>query len=685
MRQSALLELSSGLLLGALGVRIASGAVPAEAPRPAASSGAPERSVTIGQTLRDTEPPPTLGEAFDRDSSLNPAANAVASYTLRARLDEKEHGISGEGTVEWANASSRPAEELYVHLYLNAFKNNRSVFLRSPFSGNRSGRGAEHWGTIDVQKLTIREMGGTNVWPENPRSEDDPDDQTDIRVPLPRAVLPGEKITLDVVWTSRLPGIVERTGYVKDFHMVAQWFPKIARREPDGTWAHFPFNAESEFYADYGNYDVTIDVAQGMVVGATGSLVDEHDAAGRHVSHYRASSVHDFAFTAWQSFRAREEMMGDVRVRVLYPPGNDRNAERTLAAVRHGLSRYGALFGRYPYPTLTVVHPPEFAPQASGMEYPTLITTGFPWCTGYLSTFVERVTLHELGHQWFYGLIGTDEHSFPFLDEGLTTFAESSAMRALYGEGNGLAAAGLRIDGNAYFRALAAEAGHDDIVARPAASFSTFREIGALVYARTGTILETLGRVYGRPALDRALGRYARRYRFEHPSPKHLVAAVREVMGDDAAATLHAALFDGGWVDFIAKDLRTTPVSPKAGLFDQGTRRETLEAPREATGRPWASRVVVYRHGTLRLPVDVELHFEDGTSTRKHWDGYDRWRSFEVEGPSRLVSAVVDPDLKVLLDDDLANNAVTRRPATPLRTVERALYFTELLLGAIGP
>lgn len=684
MRGSALIELSLGLLLGALGVRMESGAVPKDAPRQVASATA-EHPAAIGQTLRDTEPPPALGEAFDNDSSLSPSASPVASYTLRARLDDGEHSVSGEGTIEWSNVSSRPAEELYVHLYLNAFKNNRSVFLRSPFSGNRSGRSAEHWGSIDVQKLTVREMGGTNVWPENPRSEDDAEDQTDIRVPLPRAVLPGEKITLDVAWTSRLPGIVERTGYVKDFHMVAQWFPKIARREPDGTWAHFPFNAESEFYSDYGNYDVTVDTPRALVVGATGSLVEEHDGAGRKVSRYRASSVHDFAFTAWRSFRTLEETMGDVRVRLLYPPGNDHNAERTLAAVRHGLAHFGTLFGRYPYPTLTVVHPPEFAPQASGMEYPTLITTGFPWYTGYVSTFVERVTVHELGHQWFYGLVGTDEHSWPFLDEGLTTFAESSAMRSLYGNGNGLAVSGLRVEGDAYFRALAAEAGHDDIVARPAASFSTFHELGALVYARTSTILETLGRVYGRPQVQRALGRYARRYRFAHPGPKHLIAAVREVMGDDAAATLHAALFEGGWVDFIAKDLRNTPVSPKAGMFDQGTKRETLEVPREAKGRPWASRVVVYRHGTLRLPVDVELEFEDGTRTRKRWDGYDKWRSFEVEGPSRVVSAVVDPDLKILLDDDLANNAVTRAPAVPFRTIERALYCTELLLGAMGP
>ena len=94
---------------------------------------------------------------------------------------------------------------------------------------------------------------------------------------------------------------------------------------------------------------------------------------------------------------------------------------------------------------LTVVHPPVFAPGASGMEYPTLITTGFPWYAGHVSTLVERVTLHELGHQWFYGLVATDEHASPFLDEGLTTYAEWKAMEALFGDGSAISLPGLAV------------------------------------------------------------------------------------------------------------------------------------------------------------------------------------------------------------------------------------------------
>jgi hypothetical protein len=320
------------------------------------------------------------------------------------------------------------------------------------------------------------------------------------------------------------------------------------------------------------------------------------------------------------------------------------------------------------------------------MEYPTFITTGAPWYTYLGSTFVERVTLHELGHQWFYGLVATDEHSWPFLDEGLTTYAEESSMHALYGDGDGARLPGLSISGDAYLRSSAIEAGHDDIVALPAADFVSFREIGALVYARTGIVLETLARVYGKAALERALGRYARRYRFEHPGPKHLLSVIREVMGDDAESFARGALLEGGTVDFVAKDLRSLPVRPKAGVFD-GPRGRVEEPAPEHGGTPskWASRVLVFRHGSLRVPVDVALSFEVGTREMRRWDGRGRRQTFDIESRSPLVAVQVDPELRVLVDDNLVIDAVRRDRPGAARIVERATYAEELLLGVLGP
>src|SRR5690606_9692244 len=122
---------------------------------------------------------------------------------------------------------------------------------------------------------------------EMKHSPGDPKDETDIRVDLPDEVAAGSTLTLEIEWESQLPQIVERTGYLSDYHFVAQWFPKLARLERDGTWRHFTFHAQSEFYADYGDYDVTLDVPERFIVGASGETIERRVEGGRLIQRQR--------------------------------------------------------------------------------------------------------------------------------------------------------------------------------------------------------------------------------------------------------------------------------------------------------------------------------------------------------------------------------------------------------------
>ncbi len=370
-------------------------------------------------------------------------------------------------------------------------------------------------------------------------------------------------------------------------------------------------------------------------------------------------------------------------MRLLYPPGHERNADVELDALAFALPRMNRRFGRYPHPTLTVVHPPRSAQNAGGMEYPTLITTGGAWYAAYSGVrSVESVTIHELVHQWFQGLVGTNEHAWPFLDEGLTSFVESRLLEEAYGPASVVQLLGLEVSERSVHRAAAAEYGHDDVVARPAAAFSGFRSLAALVYSRTATILDTLGGVYGHAALERALGRYARRYRFGHPGPRHLIGAIRELLGEEAAENLELALFERGSVDYTASGILSSRVREPTGVFDRESGRETLE-PAEG-GTSYLSRVLIHRHGRLRFPVEVELVFEDGSRVRQRWDGRGNWTAITHTGPSRLVSAVVDPDRRISLDDNLLNNA-TRLNTASGRVRERATFVAQALLTGVLP
>ncbi|WP_437915978.1 M1 family metallopeptidase [Sorangium sp. So ce302] len=669
----AALGLLLALLAGRMGASLLSTVQPIEPDAPAQRSPAAPSDASAAPALAAPAPAPPPG------AELAAHADPIASYTLRASLDPAQHTMHGEGTLVWRNASREPQRELFVHLYLNAFKDPRTVFLRSSINGFRGSEILYDYGHIQVARFAVREMEGADVWPRGkPTTPGDPDDATDIRVELPRAVAPGEAITIDLAWDADLPSLALRTGHHGSFHMVGQWFPKIARLEPDGRWAHFPYHRLSEFYADFGAYDVTVDVPERFVVGATGRLVEERRADGRAIRRFVQEDVHDFAFAAWDRFRELRATTGDgVAIRCLFPEGSEREAALEIDLVRFGLERFGAAFGRYPYGTLTIVHPPEGAEEAGGMEYPTLITTGGSWLWPAVGVrLVEAVTVHELAHQWFYGLVATNEHRYPFLDEGLTTYAEADALRARYGDGSWARLLGLEIDLRAQYRADALTSGHNGAVAQPAAGFVDGKDYLGLVYGRPAVLLATLAGVYGEDLVRQAVGRYARENRFRHPGPEALLDAVRREVGDEAAEALRAGLFERAWVDYTVEAFDAWPAD--------GAAPAPGEAGIEAAG--YRGRAVVRRRGSLVLPVDVALHGEDGSVQRARWDARESTAAIPYAGASPLAAVVIDPDHRVLLDEDLANNARRSRPDLLAPGVlSRASFAVGLALTLLGP
>ena len=635
------------------------------------------------QTPQGTDP----GAAYDDDASLPAHAEDVADYTLTATLDPVAHTVHGEGTIHWRNTSSAPVKELWLHLYLNAFKNEGSVFLREPVGRSRGTAPATDWGYIDVRKLTLRQgpnEGPAELWPTAELHRPGDDDETDVRVPLPREIVPEESIDLDMVWDDKLPAVVERTGYAGTFHMVAQWFPKLARLEPSGTWAHFPFHHLAEFYADFGTYDVTLKVPGGYRIAATGMRTEEHDEGGFHTERHVQGDIHDFAFSAYDHFEVLEEGIGGVDVKVFYPEGFRYAADRELETMRFALPHFGKRYGKYPYGVLTLVHPPSGADEAGGMEYPTLITTGGPWFGPPGVLGIELVTIHEFGHQYFYGMLASDEMTWPFLDEGVNSYAEAEGLGVLRGPGSMVDLFGLHLSDESFGAVLSAKRAVDAPVAQPAYAF-TGPDYGALVYERTAAIFATIDHVYGKELGAKAIGRYARRARFRHPVPDDLLTSYEEVLGPDVRATLHEALFAKGWVDYRVETVQSTKVGAKAGVFDRDGKRETVAAAsgKEDDYEGWA---LVYRHGTLRFPVDVEFVLEDGTTQRTVWDGEGDFARVPYRGSLPLKGAVVDPDHKVLVDRTFTNNFAMATGTGPTkRTFERALFGSELLFSVVGP
>ena len=232
----------------------------------------------------------------------------VADYTIDVRLDAGQKTLDGRERVTWRNPSPDAVGEIWLHLYLNAFRNNESTFFRESGGQLRGDRMPEEgWGSIDVTSL--RRADGVDLTKamrfEHP-DDDNAKDRTVVRVPLPEPVPPGGEVSFDVAWKARLPRIFARTGYVRDYFLVGQWFPKLGVYEPAGMrgraaggWNCHQFHANSEFYADFGQYQVSITRPDRFVVGATGPRVEKRanpDGTATHV--FEQADVIDFAWTA---------------------------------------------------------------------------------------------------------------------------------------------------------------------------------------------------------------------------------------------------------------------------------------------------------------------------------------------------------------------------------------------------
>jgi hypothetical protein len=670
-----------------------------------------------------------------RPSSADPlpdGAQGVADYDIRVRLDAEEKRLTGEERVVWRNPSQDTVAELRFHLYLNAFRNSKSTFFRE--SGGRPRRSGSldgGWGGIDITSIRRadgRDLEGATSF-EHP-DDGNSDDRTVLRVVLPDPVPPGGSVALDLGFEARLPGAFVRTGFVRDYFLVAQWFPKVGVYEPAGRrgretggWSCHTFHAEAEFYADFGHYHVEITVPSRFVVGATGRRVDQRNNGDGTTTHvYEQGNVHDFAWTADPRFlevrrrfvadeqvtpaeyeetarllgRSLEEVrLTDVEILVLLQPSHAPQRERHVRAAMAALKWYGLWYGRYPHETLTVVDPAPGGGGSVGMEYPTFITAG----TLFLANrwpfdgvlMPEEVILHEFGHQYWQGMVASHEAEEAWLDEGFTTWSTAKVAAREYGPDR-IRVGDLRLGRFESLR-IPNRSGRDFAPIRSPA-WNVSRDFRFDVYTRTALTLQTLEGLIGEEAMARVMRTYHERWRFRHPTSEDFYAVASEVSGRDLDSFFAETVEGAGFLDYEVVSARTEPERPPEGILEDGA--DALRAFSEASDseaepdaeapQAWRSEVRVRRRGELVLPVELELQFADGPPVRRRWDGRDRWARFEVRGAHPLVAAVADPDDRLALDVNRLNNAVRVDPDGSVAAWwgARLTFWLQLMLGLGG-
>lgn len=587
------------------------------------------------------------------------------SYQIDAYLDAENHIVEGIERIDWYNDSHLPANRLYLHLYLNAFENERTVFMRE--KGDRLRKQMlRRPGRVEI--ISLRTSDGTNLL-SRARTDLVRNDRTQMVVPLSRPVPPFGNLSLEIKFRSTLPQIVARSGYDREFNMVAQWYPKLARRRKDGQWVSFPYHGLGEFYADFATYQLVINVPREYVVGATGKRLESHWSGRRRVDTFVADQVHDVAWCAYPNFEQFTFSTAGPRVLLLAPRGYDFVVALHRTAVRAGIRHFSRLFGAYPYDTLTVIIPPRGAKGAEGMEYPTLFVTSGPWFylpyTRVPFPSHEITTIHELAHQWFQGMIASNEVAAPLLDEGIAQWATGDLMRKMYGQSrSGLAFGKISIDVFELFRMALFWDDHPAPSSMLAANEYTPDELVRSIYYRPALVLETARRTWGPQKFKRALGNYARAQRFRYPETGDLLDAFNRVY----------------WRGFSRDFL--TPALVGKNSFDSRINRFEVE---RVTGK-WRTSLSAERLGNTVIPTWISLRDARGKEMRIPWPSGNYKFETTVVGEEEILSATVDPDRSNLLDSSLLDN---NRTANSRRTRDSflavLLFWAQTCLALVGP
>lgn len=372
-------------------------------------------------------------------------------YNISVSLNDVDNTLTGFEQMNYYNNSSDTLHFIFIHLWANAYKNDRTAFSDQLLENGRT----DFYFSEDNKRGYINRLS-FKVNGVNAATEDHPQHQDIVKLQLPQALAPGEHIKIETPFHVKLPYNFSRGGHVLQSYQITQWYPKPAVYDNKG-WHEMPYLDQGEFYSEFGNFDVQITLPENYVVAATGNLQtaaerrwlktlsaivsEDKETSGKKNSikkdsgltkipasaaqiktlHYTQKNVHDFAWFADKRFIVKADTLKlesgrviDVIAYIL--PVNAAVWKNSINNIKKSVITKSKWIGEYPYDVVSVVDNAASAP--GGMEYPTITLL----TAGGSPTELESVINHEVGHNWFYGIIASNERAYPWMDEGINTY-----------------------------------------------------------------------------------------------------------------------------------------------------------------------------------------------------------------------------------------------------------------------
>ena len=633
-------------------------ATPAAKTPPMANSaqGLPSEAMSIPDTTLGINSPTALSQR-------------VVHYEIDAKYDATKHTIDATEVLTYHNLTGQPLDHFPFHLYQNAFQPNATWVREAKRDGSRD-TAYDKWedkeyGSEEIKSIEVVGQGDLTaqlhyIAPDDGNNED----KTVVDLPVPKPIAPGAYVQFKIAFHEQMPETQARSGWKRDFLLGGQWFPKVGVWW-NGAWNCHQYHAFTEFFADFGVYDVKLTVPEYEVIGASGVEVRSvHNPDNTKTVTYHGDDIHDFAWTVSPRYKVRESVyqsqMGPVKLRFLMQPAHWSQAERHERITTESIDRFEKWYGPYPYKTLTVVDTePDSA--AEGMEYPTFITGGTSWFMPEGVRLPELVVEHEFGHQYWYGMVATNEFEDAWMDEGINSYTEVKVLDSILGENTDmLNIAGVTFGEREGQRAEYIGAADLDPMAQKAYDYYNGNSYGGVTYGKTASVLLTLENIIGEETMARAMRAYFMKYRFTHPTKEDFLKTIEEVSGRDLRWYFNQAVYGSQVMDYEVMKVESFPTN----WYEEKKDGKDEKKNKEKDDTVYQSYVSLHRKDDFRMPVEVEIVFDNGEKIREHWDGQSRWARFSYQKKAKVVSAEIDPDHKIHIDRNHFNNSYVVKPNT---------------------
>ncbi|MFQ6604577.1 MAG: M1 family metallopeptidase [Fidelibacterota bacterium] len=606
------------------------------------------------------------------------------AYTIQVTLNDTNHTLQAHEKLTYTNHSPDTLNFIWFHLWPNAYKNDQTALerqLKKRYSTRMAYAKDDERGYID--SLNFTSDGVVLDWSYHP-------DWIDAaKVKLAAPLYPGESVTIETPFFVKIPKVFSRLGHTGQHYEITQWYPKPAVYDRNG-WHVMPYLDQGEFYSEFGSYDVFITLPADYRIMATGDLVDgdaeyswldslakegdalyelpekelkkklktlrkaERSSDGLKTIHFHQIKVHDFAwFADWKWIvRKGELFLADstrsVTLWSMYLPKNAELWEKSIEYIHDAGYWYSKFYGDYPYNHITAVDGDMSA--GGGMEYPNITVIS----SSGSKDILEFVIMHEVGHNWFYGILGSDEREHPWMDEGLNEYSNFRYWNIKYHDRDGAIILSEKIQsklgvgrglqmhwamGYARYSSIAS-VGYDQALNLYSEAY-TPGNYGSMVYGKTALMMWFLQHYLGEETMNRAMQAYYEKWKFKHPAPEDFRAAFQAVTDKDLSWFWQDAMNSVKTIDYALKKEK--------------------------------DRYILVNKGTMSTPVEIAYYDKIGNELSRTWIPIKN-QSIPLAVPITAARIVIDPD-EYMPDIDRTNNA-TRRPLKFTFVFDQPDYYT---------